>query len=60
MITCTAFMKSGDVVGDRPEYPAEEMDKADIVENYENVTSKCDDTSLMVCLSFEMLLSGLY
>jgi len=53
-------MKSGDVVGDRPEYPAEEMDKADIVEHYENVTSECDDNSLMVCLSFEMLLSGLY
>ena len=42
---------SRDIVDVRPEYPAEETEKAEIVEEYENVTSDCDDASLMVCFS---------
>ena len=54
------FIKSGDVVDGRPEYPAEEMEKAETVEEYENVTPECDDVSLMVCFAFEMLLLIIY
>ena len=49
-------MKSGDVVSGRPEYPAEEEEKAEIVEECENVASDCDDVSHLVCFSFETLL----
>jgi len=37
------------VVDGRPEYPAEEMEKAEIIDECENVTPDCDDFSVMVC-----------
>ena len=38
------------MVGGRPQYPAEETEKAEIIDECENVTPECDDISGTVCL----------
>jgi len=44
------------VVGGRPQYPAEETEKAEIIDECENVTPECDDFSGTVCFITATLL----
>ena len=50
------------MVGGRPQYPAEETEKAEIIDECENVTPECDDFSGTVCFikSFCFVLPLLY
>lgn len=40
------------VVDGRPVYPAEETEKAEVIDECDIVTSDCDDPSVMVCVFF--------